>query len=258
MKQEAVMRFTGKVVVVTGAGSGIGKATAQRFVAEGASVVAADIDQARLEALTAEAGAAGAQVWGVQTDLGRRDECERLIDTTQSRFGRVDILVNNAAIMDRFLPVAELTDELWERVLAVNLNGVMYTMRRAIPLMLAQGRGVIVNIASAAAFGGGFAGAAYTTSKHAVIGLTKNTAVMYGKQGLRCVAVCPGAVNTGIPLGGTPSELGYGALKPELGTIPRVGEPVELANAILMVAGDDASFINGAVLAVDGGWTAQG
>ncbi len=142
--------------------------------------------------------------------------------------------------------------------MAVNVNGVMYTMRRALSVMLEQGQGVIVNVASSAALGGGFAGAAYTASKHAVLGLTKNTAVMYAKRGIRCVAVCPGAVNTGIPLGGNPSELGYQALGPNLGGIPRVGEPVELANAILLVASDEASFFNGAVIAVDGGWTAQG
>lgn len=121
-----------------------------------------------------------------------------------------------------------------------------------------QGHGVIVNVASAAGLGGGFAGAAYTASKHAVVGLTRNTAVMYGKKGIRCVAIAPGAVNTGIPLGGTPSEYGYGVLGPGMGTIPRVGEPKELACAILALAADDASFINGAIVPVDGGWTAQG
>jgi NAD(P)-dependent dehydrogenase (short-subunit alcohol dehydrogenase family) len=134
----------------------------------------------------------------------------------------------------------------------------MYTSRRAVQIMLKQGGGVIVNIASAAGFGGGFAGAAYTASKHGVIGLTKSTAVMYGNKGIRCVCVSPGAVNTGIPLGGAPSEMGFASLKPGMGTIPRVGEPDELANIILMVASDGASFLNGAVIPVDGGWVAQG
>lgn len=252
------MRFTNKVVVVTGAGSGIGKATIQRFAAEGACVAAGEIDQARLDALVAQLSAVTCKVIGVQIDVANADDCNRLIETAQSEFGRLDVLVNNAGIMDRFMPVGEMTDELWDRVLAVNLNSVMYTMRRAIPIMLEQGQGVIVNVASAAGLGGGFAGAAYTTSKHGVVGLTKNTAVMYGKSGIRCVAVCPGAVNTGIPLGGNPSEFGYAALGPGMAAIPRVGEPIELANAILMAASDDASFINGAIIPVDGGWTAQG
>jgi NAD(P)-dependent dehydrogenase (short-subunit alcohol dehydrogenase family) len=255
---EGKMRFTDKVVVVTGAGSGIGKAVTERFAAEGALIAAGDIDGARLEALSAGLTSGGARIVTVQGNIGKREDAEKLIDTAQQEFGRVDILVNNAGIMDRFLPVAELDDEVWKRVFMVNVDGVMYTMRRVIPLMLQQGHGVIVNIASAAGLGGGFAGAAYTASKHAVVGLTKNTAVMYGKQGLRCVAIAPGAVNTGIPLGGAPSDFGYAALGPGMGTIPRVGEPVELANAVLALATDEASFINGAVLPVDGGWLAQG
>lgn len=251
------MRFTDKVVIVTGAGSGIGKATAESFAAEGAIIVAAEIDAARLEALVNELGAGGTKIAGVQGNVAKPEDCQHIIDTAVEKFGRVDVLVNNAGIMDRFLPVGELDDATWNRVLGVNLNGPMYTMRAVIPVMLAQGGGVIVNIASAAGLGGGYAGAAYTASKHGVIGLTRNTAVMYAKQGIRCVAICPGAVNTGIPLGGDPSQMGYGVLGPMMGTIPRVGEPIELANAVLFAASDAASFINGAALPVDGSWCAQ-
>lgn len=252
------MRFQDKVVVITGAGSGIGKATAECFAAEGAKIVAGDIDAARLDTLKGQLGATGAQIVTVQGSVASVEDCQKLIDAAQQNFGRLDILVNNAGIMDRFLPVAELDDATWNRVLAVNLTGPMNTMRIAIPMMVAQGGGVIVNVASAAGLGGGFAGAAYTASKHGVVGLTKNTAVMYASQGIRCVAICPGAVNTGIPLGGDPSQMGYAALGPGLKTIPRVGEPYELANAILLVASPDASFINGAALPVDGSWLAQG
>lgn len=252
------MRFTDKVVVVTGAGSGIGKATAECFAAEGAAVVAGEIDQSRLDGLVSQLEAGGAKIVGVQGNVASQEDCARLINAAVENFGRLDILVNNAGIMDRMLPVGELDDATWNRVLAVNLNGPMQTMRLAVPIMLAQGGGVIVNVASAAGLGGGFAGAAYTASKHAVVGLTRNTAVMYGKQGIRCVAICPGGVNTAIGAGGMPSQAGYGALGPSLATMPRVGEPAELAAAILFMASPEASFINGAALPVDGGWLAQG
>lgn len=252
------MRFTDKVVVVTGAGSGIGKASAEGFAAEGAAVVAGEIDAARLDALVSQLSAGGTKVVGVQGNVAVAEDCKKLIDAAVENFGRLDVLVNNAGIMDRFLPVAELDDAMWNRVLGVNLTGPMNTMRLAIPVMLAHGGGVIVNIASAAGLGGGFAGAAYTASKHGVVGLTRNTSLMYGKQGIRCVAICPGGVNTNIGAGGMPSEAGYIALGPGLATMPRVGEPVEIANAVLFLASSEASFINGSVLPVDGGWWAQG
>jgi len=252
------MLFKDKVVIVTGAASGIGKATAQAFAAEGAKLVLGDVVGDKLTSTVEELKAGGAEVVGLVGNIADVNDANALVDLAKSRFGRLDILVNNAGIMDRFLPVGELTDDVWNRVFAVNVNGPMYTMRRAVPIMVEQGGGVIINVSSAAGLGGGFAGAAYTASKHAVVGLTKNTAVMYQKKGIRCVAIAPGAVNTGIPLGGAPSEYGYGVLGPGMGTIPRVGEPFELANAILLVASEKASFINGAILPVDGSWLAGG
>ncbi len=254
------MRFTNKVVVVTGAGSGIGKATAECFASEGAAIVAGEIDQARLDALVSQLNSWGAKAVGVQGNVANAEDCKRLIDAAVENFGHLDVLVNNAGIMDHFEPVGEVDDATWNRVMGVNLFAHMYTMRLAIPIMLAQGGGVIVNVASAAGLGGGFAGAAYTASKHGVVGLTRNTAVMYAKQGIRCVAVCPGGVNTNISqsIGPTPSQAGYAALGPGMATMPRGGEPGELANAILFLASPEASFVNGAALPVDGGWLAQG
>ncbi len=252
------MRFQDKVVVITGAGSGIGKATTLRFAAEGAKIVAGEIDQARLDALVAELKAKGTQVVGVQGNVAKVEDCNKLIDTAKETFGKVDVLVNNAGIVDRFMPVGEVTDEVWNRVLGVNLYGPMYTSRRVIPIMMEQKSGVIVNLTSAAGLIGGAAGAAYTTSKHGVVGLTKNTAFMYGADGIRCVAVAPGGINTGIPLGGDPSQFGYTRLGPRFTALPRPGEPEQIASVIAFLASEDAGYINGAVVSADAGWVAGG
>jgi NAD(P)-dependent dehydrogenase (short-subunit alcohol dehydrogenase family) len=254
------MRFKDKVVIVTGAGSGIGKATALQFAAEGAKIVAGEIDQVRLDALVAELKASGAEVVGVQGNVAKAEDCKRLVDAAVETFGGLDVLVNNAGIMDHFEPVAEVDDATWNRVMGINLNGPMYTMRLAIPIMLANGGGAIVNVASGAALGGAFAGAAYTASKHGVLGLTRNTAVMYSKQGIRCNAICPGGVATNISqsIGPTPSQAGFAALGPHMATMPRVGDPKELAATILFLASAEASYVNGVALPVDGSWWAQG
>jgi NAD(P)-dependent dehydrogenase (short-subunit alcohol dehydrogenase family) len=252
------MRFEDRVVVITGAGSGIGRATALAFAAEGAKIVAGEIDQARLDALVTELEAQQAQIAGVQGDVSKVEDCNRLIDTAKERFGRVDVLVNNAGVVDRFLPVGEMTDEVWNFVMGVNLNGPMYTMRRAVPIMLEQGKGVIINIASAAAEAGGLAGAAYTASKHGVLGLTQNTAWMYATSGIRAVTILPGGVSTNITLGGEPSQFGYGRLNPIFSTMPRTGEAQEIAHVIVFLASDEASFMNGGAIPVDGGWLAGG
>jgi len=245
------MRLDGKVAVVTGAGSGIGQATAQLFHAEGAKVVVTDYRPGGLEKLPKSD-----RIVSVQGDVSTRADAERMVGTALERFGRIDILCNVAGIVDRLLPVAELTDEVWDRVLAVNLSGPMYTSRAALPAMLKQGGGVILNVSSVGGLFGARGGAAYVASKHGLIGLTKSIAATYGKDGIRCVAVCPGAVNTGISLGGEPSAKGYEALNRTLPANLRVGEAGEIAALMLFLASDEASFVNGTALVADGGWTA--
>jgi NAD(P)-dependent dehydrogenase (short-subunit alcohol dehydrogenase family) len=243
-------RFEGKTAVVTGAGSGIGKATTLRLLAEGATVVASDISAPRLEELAAEVGSDKLKT--VAGDVAASDTIGEILAAAD---GVVDALANNAGIMDAFLPVGELTDEMWERVMGVNVTGPMRLTRAVLPGMLERGKGAIVNTASEAGIRASASGTAYTASKHAVIGLTKSTAFFYGPQGVRTNAVAPGAVMTNIE---APfhSEFAAGRIGPIMQTaIPGAAQPEELAAAITWLLSDDASFINGAILMADGGWS---
>lgn len=172
------------------------------------------------------------------------------------KFGTLDILVNNAGIMDNFEPVGDIADEQYEKVFAVNTTGVMHTMRKAVPVFLEKGKGVIINVASTGGFSGAHAGATYGASKHAVIGLTKNTAFMYANEGIRCNAIAPGAVETNIGSSMTNiNQFGMTRAGMTHGLSPRSGQPEEIAEAALFLASDASSFVNGVVLPVDGGWT---
>lgn len=248
------MKLENKVALVTGAGSGIGRAIAELFVQEGARVLAADIRGDRLEEVSAALNASGA-LTTFTGNVGDRDDNARMMTAVMDTYGRLDIVVNNAGIMDDFYPLAELDDALWERVMAINLDGPMVICRRALQIMLPQGGGAIVNVASVGGLFGGRAGVAYTTSKHALIGLSRSIAYQYALQGIRCNVLAPGGVATNIEVK-NPSPLGYQRLQTTLAMIPRQGHSEELATAALFLASDDASFVNGDVLVVDGGWTA--
>ncbi|MDD5095542.1 MAG: SDR family NAD(P)-dependent oxidoreductase [Dehalococcoidia bacterium] len=192
------MRLKGKVAVITGAGSGIGRAMAILFAHEGAKIVAGELNAAALDAVVKTVRASGGEITGMKTNVAIKSEAEGLIDASVNTYGRIDILCNNAGVMDLNQGIGELTDEIWRRVMSVNLDGPMFTSRRTVPIMLKQGNGSIINIASVAGFEGGAAGVAYTASKHALVGLTRNTAWMYAKNGLRCNAICPGGVKTNM------------------------------------------------------------
>jgi NAD(P)-dependent dehydrogenase (short-subunit alcohol dehydrogenase family) len=245
-------RFAGQTAIVTGAGSGIGRATAIRFANEGARVIATDVVKDRLTALVGEVGEDKIKI--VTADIASEDTAQVLVAAAD---GRIDILVNNAGIADRFMPVGELDDDLWHKVLAVNLTAVMRLTRAALPVMLAVRRGSIVNVGSEAGLRGSYAGAAYTTSKHALIGLTRSTSFIYAPQGIRANVVVPGAVNTAIeaPWG---SELARSRIEPLLAaTSPEAGTSEQLAAAICWLASDDSANVNGIILQSDGGWAAK-
>lgn len=251
------MRLQNKVAVVTGAGSGMGKAIAVLYAQEGAKVVVSDINEGTAQETVNEIKAQGGEAIAVVANVAKEEDIQNLIDTAVSTYDTVDILVNNAGIMDGMQPAGEIEDELWERVFAVNTTSVMRATRKVLPIFLEKQQGVIINIASIGGLYGTRAGAAYTASKHAVIGFTKNTGYMYAQQGIRCNAIAPGGVETNIASSMTNiSQFGAGRQQLGLGSNPRMGKSEEIAQVALFLGSDESSFVNGTVITADGGWTA--
>ncbi|WP_293672989.1 SDR family NAD(P)-dependent oxidoreductase [uncultured Parolsenella sp.] len=254
------MRFEGKSVVVTGASAGMGRQIAYDFAKEGATVVAVARRAERLEQLAAEVAEAGlsGRVLPYVGDVSSRKANEGMVDFAVSQTGKLDILVNNAGIMDGFEPIADIADERWDQVFAVNVKGPMYAMRKAVQVMLEQEtKGNIVNVASIGGTNGARAGVAYTASKHALVGMTENTGYMYANSGIRCNAVCPGGVETEIAgsmmAGSGINQFGMGRAMAGLDSDIRQAKPEELASVVLFIASDEASFMTGACVKVDGG-----
>lgn len=247
-----------KVAIVTGAGAGLGKAIAILFARAGAKVIAADINEKTLGEVSTALTEQKATYTTVVADMAKAVDIENMVQTAVASYGTVDILVNNAGVMDNFALTADVTDQLWEHVMRINLDGPFKAIRAVLQIMLAKQSGVIINIASIGGLQGARAGAAYTTSKHALIGLTKNTGYVYAKSGVRCNAIAPGAMDTSI--GDTIdmshlSPLVTERILPGMTMNPRVADPLEVARIALFLASDEASFINGAVIVADGGWT---
>ena len=259
MIEGAKMKLNGKVVIITGAGSGIGKAMTQLFAGEGAKIIAGDWNAESLEQVVKEVRSTGGEITGVKGNVAVQSEAENLVETAIKTYGRLDVLVNNAGVMDYNQGAGEVTNETWQRVLDVNLNGPFYLTRRAIPELLKQGGGSIINVASVAGVGGGAAGAAYTVSKHGVIGLTRNTAWRYAKEGIRCNAIVAGAVETNIMASVDTSKMdakGSARSQTYYAAIPATLKPMDIANLALFLASDESRMINGASIAADGGWSA--
>jgi NAD(P)-dependent dehydrogenase (short-subunit alcohol dehydrogenase family) len=249
-------RLEGKACVVTGAGSGIGRATAQKLAEEGGRVVCVDIAADAVEATAAQIGAAAV---AVSADVSSRADCDAFVARCVDELGAIDVLVNNAGVN---LPGVfhEVPDETIDRTLAVNVCGPIYACQAAIPHMLERGGGSIVNVSSVNGVVAEPYLAIYATSKGAVVMLSRGIALDYAKQGIRCNVVCPGWVDT--PINYPHAEM-LGGLQRVYDTIDsfqpigRPGEPVEIANVISFLASDEASFVTGSVVLADGGMTAQ-
>ncbi|MFG6115874.1 SDR family oxidoreductase [Halobacillus sp. MO56] len=251
------MKLQDKVAVVTGAASGMGKAIAELYAKEGAKVIVADLNLEGADQVVAEITSSGGTAKAVKVNVAELADVENMIDTAVNEYGTLDILVNNAGIMDGFEPAGDIEDDKWDMIFDVNIKGVMRATRKAIPIFLEKGKGVIINTASTGGENGAHAGATYAASKHAVVGFTKNTGFMYANNGIRCNAIAPGAVETNIGASmKNVNEFGAGRTKLAHSVIPRTGQPEEIALVALFLASDDSSFVNGTVITADAGWTA--
>jgi 3-oxoacyl-[acyl-carrier protein] reductase len=245
------MMLTGKVAIITGGARGIGHSTAVKFAAEGAKVAVCDINPELTRQTLAEIRSKGGEVEGYPADVTKKETLAAMVKAVMARWGRIDCVVNNAGIvMDAQLK--NMTDEQFDKVIDINLKGVYNSTRMVVDIMLAQGSGVILTTSSVVGLYGNFGQTNYAASKFAVIGMTKTWARELGRKGIRAVAVCPGFIRTPI-LNQMPEEV----LKGMEAKVPsgRLGKPEEVANVFAFLASDDASYINGAVISVDGGMT---
>jgi NAD(P)-dependent dehydrogenase (short-subunit alcohol dehydrogenase family) len=249
-------RFAGKTVLITGAGSGIGRATAVAFAEEGANVVVCDLNDADGEGTVAILRNSGAQAEFVHTDVSRASDCAAMVERAVKRFGRLDVAFNNAGINLAVAPIADVDEAQWQRIVGINLTGVFLSMKAEVPAMRRSGGGAIINTASVGGLIGTAGVTAYCATKHGVVGLTKSAALDYIKDGIRINAICPGGTRTAMleewfkhpeveraALAGTP--------------IGRMADPAEIARAVLFLASDESSFMVGHAMVADGGLTAQ-
>jgi NAD(P)-dependent dehydrogenase (short-subunit alcohol dehydrogenase family) len=261
-------RLEGRVAIVTGAGSGNGLAIARAMAAEGAAVAIGEYSVQRGEAAAESIQVSGEALF-VETDVRRWADVDRLVSETVARFGRLDIMVNNAGVLDGYATCLETSPELFDEVLAINLRGVFFGCKRALAEMVAAGYGKIVNVASVAGLIAEGGGLAYTSSKHAVVGMTRQLACEYGPVGVRSNAICPGSITTNLRetsreilgAGAPDMNKGVGTATPErlraIVPLGKKGTPEDVAHVAVFLASAESDYVNGHTLVVDGGWTSH-
>ncbi len=245
-------RFSSKVAFITGAASGIGRATAIAFAAEGASIAILDRTEDALSETAEAVRTAGAEVLVIACDVSQPDQVEAAVGRVVDTFGRLDIAFNNAGVENKAAPVHEIELAEWDRILDINLRGTFVCMKHELSQMVRQGGGVIVNTSSGAGVRGVAGGASYTASKHAIIGLTKAAALDYARQNIRVNAVLPGNIETPMMDRFTGGDIQKAI---DLEPVGRLGKPEEIANAVLWMSADLGAFVTGAAVSVDGGWS---
>lgn len=247
-------RFAGKIVLVTGASAGIGRATLLAFADEGATVINADISEVAGQEVIGEIQQQGGQGIFQKTDVSKHDQVKKLIETIVDRYGRLDVAFNNAGVEEpQMCKLADISEESWDRVQGINLKGVFLCMKYEIPQMLKQGKGAIINAASTCGIVAEPDVANYVASKHGVVGLTRAAAVDYADKNIRINAVCPATTMTDQVRRVTNNDPEILKLLETYQPMKRMGKPAEIAAAVLFLASDDASFMTGHPLAVDGG-----
>lgn len=239
-----------KVVIVTGGGSGLGREFAVELAKEGAKLVVADVNLKGAEETIGML--AGAQAFAIETDVARAASAKAMVDATIEKFGTVDVLINNAGLVGELKPVHEVSEESWDRVMGVDLKGVFLCSKYALPKMLENKKGVIINIASVSAFLASATGVEYTSAKHGVAGLTKQLAYDYGHKGIRCVGIGPGVIETPLTKDWTCEGGPFHPLTMEA-PAGRYGRPIDIARFVCFLASDEASFMHGHTFPIDGG-----
>ncbi|MEI7771858.1 MAG: SDR family oxidoreductase [Chloroflexales bacterium] len=250
--------FHHKAVVITGGGGGIGRATALAFARAGSRLMVGDLDRAAADATVELIVAEGGEAYALGCDVAQPESAEALVRAAVARLGRIDCAINNAGIAASSESTARLPIDTWERTIGVNLSGVFYCMRAELAAMRAGGGGVIINVASVLGLVGFAGAAAYVAAKHGVIGLTKTAALEYATRSIRVNAVCPGFIETPmLDRAGVTGDPDIRAAITALHPMGRLGQPEEIAGAVLYLCSDAASFITGQALVVDGGYTAR-
>lgn len=242
-------RLQNKVCIITGAASGMGESEAIAFAEQGAKLIIADLNLEQANQVAEKIINADGEAFAFQVDVTKFDQLKQLVEFTLEKFGRIDVLLNNAGIFDKYTNRLDTTEELWDRMFAINVKAVFNLSNLVLPKMIEQGSGAIINIASIAGLVAQMGGASYTASKHAVIGYTKHLAAVYAKHGIKINAICPGTIRT--PMTAKMLETRPTDKIP----LDRFGEASEVAELAIFLASDEARFMNGSCITIDGGYT---